>query len=579
MDCKERILSEDYRDLILEYSAAVNPNPAFDLCYTDIDSLFRLVYVNRLGLPPIMDTPDEYQSTPKVYGLLPITGGSGGGTGQDPVSLTASGITQVQRPPLSLTGRDVIIVYIGSGIDYRDDVFREESGNTRIISIWDQTIQEGTPPQGFLFGTEYTAADIDRALQAPDPYSVVPTRDEIGHGTAMMGLAAGRRRGGGDSFIGAAPEAQIAVVKLKQCKQYLRDYYLLPQDVPAYAEQDIMLAVQYADSLSIERNRPVVICLGLGTNLGSHSGTSPLGLYLDSIAVKRSRSVVVAGGDEGNAAHHYSGILRRGTNAAYLNGTENYRDVEIRVGPEHRGFVMELWGSTPDIYNVTIRTPGGETVPPQRLGIGQSNTYSFIYERSEVTVSSILVEPVTGDELIVFRVQEPTEGIWTFRVSASGKVNNGIFHMWLPIRQFMNSEAYFLEPDPYTTLTEPAMAINTVGVSTYNDRNNSFYIESGRGFSRIARIRPDLAAPGVNVSTPEGRRTGSSLAAAITAGGVAQFLQWTSVERNDELLDSTEVKNFFIRGATREPEMIYPNRDWGYGRLNVAGTFDVLAGL
>ena len=131
----------------------------------------------------------------------------------------------------------------------------------------------------------------------------------------------------------------------------------------------------------------------------------------------------------------------------------------------------------------------------QNLGVGKSITYNFIYERSEVTVSSILVEPVSGDELIIFRIQNPTEGIWNFRVSASGMVHNGVFHMWLPITQFLTSEAYFLEPDPYTTLTEPAMAINTIGVSTYNDQNNSFYIESGRGFSRTGQIRPDFAAP------------------------------------------------------------------------------------
>lgn len=575
MDCKERILSEDYRDLIVDYSVRISDNTGQDLCYTEIDNLFRLVYINKLVVPPIMDTPGEYQMIPKLFGLMPISGGRNSGQ-FDPASLTASGITQVQRQPLNLTGRGVILVCIGSGIDYRSDAFRDEQGNTRIMSIWDQTIQKGNPPGRFLFGTEYTREEINNALQAEEPYSVVPSRDEAGHGTIMMEVAAGSRQTGG--FTGAAPEADIVVVKLKQCKQYLRDYYMLPRNVPAYAEQDIMLAVEYADSMYEKYDRPVVILMGLGTNRGAHSGTSPLSLYLNSVAIKRSRAVVVAGGDEGNAAHHFQGMLKRGTDSSY-GAAENYRDVEVRVGADNRGFLMEFWGSTPDIYNVTIRTPGGETVPLQNLGIGKSLTYNFIYERSEVTVSSILVEPVSGDELIIFRIQDPTEGIWNFRVSATGMVHNGVFHMWLPITQFLTSEAYFLEPDPYTTLTVPAMAINTIGVSTYNDQNNSFYIESGRGFSRTGQIRPDFAAPGVNVSALNGRKTGSSIAASITAGGVAQFLQWSAVERNNEYLESKEVKNFFIRGASRSPDQVYPNREWGYGRLNVAGTFDVLAGL
>ena len=578
MDCKEKILSNDYRDLIVDYSVRINTDAGQDLCYTNLGNLFRMVYVNKMNVPPIMDVPREYQMIPKLFGLMPISGGAGGGQ-FDPAALTSSGITQVQRQPLNLTGRGVILVCIGSGIDYRSEAFKDELGETRIMSIWDQSIQEGTPPAGFLFGTEYTREEINSALQAEDPYSVVPTRDETGHGTTMMEVAAGSRLGSRGGFTGAAPEADIVVVKLKQCKQYLRDYYMLPQTVPAYAEQDIMLAVEYADSLYEKYDRPVVILLGLGTNRGSHSGTSPLGLYLNSVAIKRSRAVVVAGGDEGNAAHHFQGMLKRGTDSAYLGPNENYRDVEVRVGADNRGFLMELWGSTPDIYNVTVRTPGGENVTMQNLGVGKSITYNFIYERSEVTVSSILVEPVSGDELIIFRIQNPTEGIWNFRVSASGMVHNGVFHMWLPITQFLTSEAYFLEPDPYTTLTEPAMAINTIGVSTYNDQNNSFYIESGRGFSRTGQIRPDFAAPGVNVSALNGKKTGSSLAAAITAGGVAQFLQWSAVERNNEYLESKQVKNFFIRGASRSPDLVYPNREWGYGRLNVAGTFDVLAGL
>lgn len=591
MNCKERILSNDYRDLILEFALQEEATENFDLCSINVDDLYYLVYVNQLRLPAVADTPYEYLNTPRLFGLTGIKGGSGSNQ-FDPVSLTASGITQVQRQPLSLTGRGVIVVMIGSGIDYTLDAFRKPEGNTRILSLWDQTVQTGMPPEGFLFGTEYAEEEINRALVAENPQEVVPTGDDSRHGSIMMALAAGSRGGGAGSsgsdigsisnlsgIVGAAPDADLAVVKLKQCKQYLRDYYLLPQEVPAYEEQDIMLAVQYADRLSERYNRPVVICMGLGTNMGAHSGASSLDRYLARIAVKKNRAIVIAGGDEGNAAHHYSGMLKRGQDSGNLSEAENYDDVEVRVGDDCRGFVMEFWGSVPDIYNISVRTPGGETVPPIRLNLGQSITYSFIYERTRLTVSNILVEPVTGEELLVFRLQDPTAGIWNFRVTATGRVNNGIFHMWLPISQFLTSDVVFLEPDPYTTLTEPAMADNVIATSTYNDLNNSFYYESGRGFSRTGQIRPDFAAPGVNVSTIYGRQTGSSLSAAITAGGVAQFFQWAVVEQNNEYIESTEIRNYLIRGALRENDVVYPNREMGYGRLNLVGTFDVLARL
>ena len=366
-------------------------------------------------------------------------------------------------------------------------------------------------------------------------------------------------------------------IKLKDCKPYLREYYMIPEGILAFEEQDIMLAVKYADSFADTFRRPVVICLGIGTSLGDHSGNSALSRYLNSIAVKRSRALVVCGGNEGNASHHPCTGQRRASGACSV--ADNYKDVELRVGENNRGFLMEFWGNIPDIFNIAIRTPGGEMVPPLRLGIDQTLTYGFIYERTRITVSSVLVEPVSGEELILFRVVEPTAGIWNFRVSAVGEIHNGAFNLWLPITEFLSAETYFLEPDPYITLTEPSMAESVIGVSAYNDLNNSFYIDSGRGFSRTGAIRPTFAAPGVDVSTVYGRQTGGSLAAAITAGGVAQFMQWAVVEGNNELIESKEVKNYFARGASRSPDLVYPNQEWGYGRLNVAGTFDVLAGV
>lgn len=255
----------------------------------------------------------------------------------------------------------------GEGIDYTNPVFLDENGQSRILAIWDQTIQEGNPPKGFLFGTEYIREDINRALRAEDPYSIVPSRDEIGHGSAMAGVAAGSvliNGSAGSAYIGAAPNADILVVKLKEAKQYLRDFYLVPQEAHAYQENDIMLAVKYADSFVELFRRPMVICLGLGTSFGDHAGNSALARYLRWVGVKRSRAVVVCGGNEGNAAHHYHGVLENPT--ALSGGSVN---VEIRVAEDVRGFFLELWGNVPDVFNVTVRSPGGETIPPNRLGL------------------------------------------------------------------------------------------------------------------------------------------------------------------------------------------------------------------
>lgn len=600
-ECREKILSNDYFDVIIDFPLNTAGLEGLDLCYVNVDNLFNIIYVNRnTGFQPT-DYLYSHRSLPKLYGLMQESqtegvGNTDSGTGNvgniartaagtamptvgsrepfDPNSLIVSGITQVQREPLKLDGSGCVIVVIDTGIDYTDAAFRNEDGSSRILAIWDQTIQTGQPPAGFFYGTEYTREDIDRALQSQDPYSVVSSHDTNGHGSEMAGVAAGSRLGNGLTYFGAAPGADIVVVKLKECKQYLRDFYLIPEGVPAYEETDIMLAVQYGDSFTRTFRRPVIFCLGIGTNYGDHAGSSALSRYLDNIAVRRSRAVVVCGGNEGNAAHHFQGNLSNGR-----QGTSEGQPVEVRVGEGAQGFLLEIWGNIPDVFTVSVRSPGGETIPAIRLGIRDVITYGFIYERTKITIAGTLVEPASGEELVVLRVQDPTPGIWTFRVEAAGEIHNGTFHLWLPITQFMNTSVYFLTPTPYITLTEPAMASDVISVSTYDASNNSFYIESGRGFTRTGAINPDFAAPGVNVSTIHGKQTGSSLAAAITAGAVAQFMQWAVVEQNNQVVESREIKNYFVRGASRSFDEVYPNREWGYGRLNMVGTFDALIGV
>ena len=566
MDCRTQILSNDYFDVITDFSLQADVK---EPCAAIIENQFRIFYYDRSIVGNTNEYFFQFRNVPKLYGLMQEGGMLAGGF--DPNSLIASGITQIQREPLALTGRGVIICVIDTGIDYTNPAFRNPDGTSRILAIWDQTIQEGSPPEGFQYGTEYTKEAIDWALEAEDAYSVVPSRDENGHGSMMAGVAAGSRVSGGLTYQGAAPDADIVVVRLKECKQYLRDFYMVPEKVPAYQENDIMLAVQYADGFAVPFQKPVVICLGLGTSYGDHAGTAPLARYLDLVAVKRSRAVVLPGGNEGNALHHYQGRLgdRNGDSIS----------VEIRVEAGNDGFIMELWGSIPDAYTVSVRSPGGETIPRIRLGVRESITYSFVYERTRVTIAGTLADPVSGEELILLRLQDPTPGIWTFQVSAVGDIHNGVFHVWLPISQFLSAPAYFLEPSPYVTMTDPSFAKNAISVSTYDSDNNSFYINSGRGFSRTGDIKPDLAAPGVNVSTIRGKASGSSLAAAITAGAAAQFLQWAVVEENNIVVESRGIKNYLIRGASRSFDISYPSREWGYGRLNMVGTFDALIGV
>lgn len=655
MPCRESIVSEETYDYVTDFPIAETPEPDSILCTERVDDRFEVIYVDNAKLPSLESGFYEYQGIPKLYGLMQIEGDNpilspGNPQPFDPAPLIASGIVQAQGPPLNLTGFGTVICFIDTGIDYANPLFRDELGNTRIEAIWDQTDQSGKRPDGFQYGTEYTKDQINLALRSSNPLEVVPSRDEIGHGTALASVAAGNIAGlarmgfasqeavggaetmpgqdgpstmegqygsstmpGQDGpstlsrqdglatlsgqtplgqlnsqvrdiplgFRGAAPEAEIVVVKLKTAKEYLKRYYLVPDQAVAYQENDIMLAVKYCDQYARLFQRPIVICIGIGTSMGDHNGTSPLSAYLNSIAVKRNRVVVACGGNEGNASGHYRGNLLPSTGAGGL-GTGALqtvsKSVEIRVAEGNQGFFMELWGKRTNVINVGLRSPGGETIPPIPLGLQQSITFGFVYERTEVTIYSSLVEAASGDELILFRIVEPTPGIWTIRVIGQADLSGGTFDIWLPIRQFQSSPVYFLSPDPDVTLTEPAMATQAISVSAYQAANASFYIDSGRGFTRANEPRPDLAAPGVDVSTVYGKQSGTGFAAALTAGAVAQLLQWAVVEKNNIFADSRVIKGYLIRGAKREDGIYYPNEEWGYGRLNLEGVFNALIG-
>ena len=506
MTDREKIMSEDYYDFLTDSPREEGFTGYFeDGLFLNIENDLSLVYIKKDEMSPQRLRRLIYRDVPKLFGLMGLERGAA--VSFDPEPLMKCGILQVQGAPLNLTGRGVVLGFLDTGIRYDEEVFRNPDGSTRILGIWDQEIQSGQPPAGFLYGTEYTRELIQAALQSEKPRQIVPSYDENGHGTEIASVAAGSILSGGLRFQGAAPDADIVVVKLKQAKRYLTESFFVPDGVTAYEENDVIAAVKYLEGYAVSMRRPLVICMGIGTNMGNHEGQSLLAEYLNSVATRRSRSVVVCGGDEGNSAHHFIGYA--------------------------------------------------------------------------TAVDHSLVEPGSGGELILFRFQDPTPGIWTIQVTTTGAEydENGNFHIWLPITQFLGGDTYFLRPSPYVTLTEPGNTREVITTTYYQDSNNSFYGESGRGFSRRGNIKPELCTPGVEISTVLGSRTGSAFGAALLAGICAQFLQWAVVDGRERWLESREVKNYLIRGAVRPPGIQFPSREWGYGQVNIAKTFDVIAGI
>lgn len=559
--CRERILSEEYRDFIvseLQEDVFTQRFPG-EVCRQESSLFYQMFYVDGEQADPIQFGRYPYNSVPKCYTLL------------DTQALEQSGIIQVQNyPTLQLQGSGVLIGFVDTGIDYQNPIFRNLDGSTRIVGIWDQTIQEGEPPEGMFYGTEYGEEEINEALQSENPLTVVPSRDENSHGTFLASLAAGGVNEE-NQFLGAAPDSQIAMVKLKPAKQYLKDFYLIRTDAPCYQENDIMLGITYLNQLADRLNLPLVICIALGSNMGSHTANSPLASLLDIYGNIANRAVVIGGGNEANQRHHFLGQAQN---------QNDVKQVEIRVGENVTGFCVELWSDALNLLAVSVISPSGEQTYRFPIRSEETDSYTFILEQTTVTVDyKVFVERLNA-ELVFFRFINPTAGIWKIVVEPV-QVEEGQFHLWLPVTEFLENEVYFLQSNPDYTITEPGSTLSGMTVGFYDGDNNSIAIQSGRGYTRSERIKPDFAAPGVNVTGATTRnqfatRTGSSIAAGITAGAAALIMEWVVYRLQQKTIDSTQIRNLLVLGTDKRPNEEYPNREWGYGSLNVYNTFETI---
>ena len=571
MSCTNSVASEDFADFIAPYFTTPEEfirSQGTD-CIDFVNSTLAVVYVPLSTVTPSTYTSYTYSAVPKLYSLLDVT------------SMDAAGITPAgELPVLNNQGAGVIVGFVDTGINYTDSLFRNVDGSTRIIGIWDQTnnsdnsnnIENETakPISAFsaLYGTQYTAEEINLALNSDNPASIVPTRDENGHGTFLASIAAGNRdeRAG---FSGAAPQASIAMVKLKPAKQYLRDFYLIQDGAEAYQENDIMMGVSYLYFLARKYSMPLVVCIPLGTNMGSHMGMSRLGQYLNQVSLSNGSAVITAAGNETGARHHFRAVMDADTDEV---------TAELRVGEREAGFSMELWAENMGAYTVGFISPTGEVAREISVPLRGENTVSFLLEQTQITVYTQIADVSSGSQFIFMRFENPMSGIWRILIRNSLDIRE-TFHIWLPVRGFISDETYFLRPDPDTIITDPGNARYPITVTAYDHTKNSIYIHASRGYSLSGRIKPDLAAPGVNIlgASVSGihltRMSGTSVSAAHLAGAAAILLNWGVLNANYPYLNTPVLKSIFVRGAQRNPALTYPNREFGYGTLNLYEAF------
>ena len=479
----------------------------------------------------------------------------------------ASCILPVQAGANGLTGEGILVGVVDSGVDYFHPDFRNEDGSSRILRLWDQSL-DGKPPRGYVTGTEYTKEEIDKALalgetegrrlvalhieEAPVARPLIPSRDFSGHGTAVLGIAAGNGRASGGVNRGVAYKSDLLVVKMGNARE---------NSFPRTTE--LMEGIDYLVRQAVKMGRPIAINISFGNNYGSHQGDSLLETYLSN-AANVGRSVICVGsGNNGNDRIHTAGQLRQGQ-------TET---VEMSIGTYETTLNLQLWKAYADEIEISIETPSGERLPTLSEKIGTQR-----YRAGETDLLIYYGKPgpfqVTQEIYFDFIPVETylTSGIWKIHLHGR-RIREGNYNLWLPGGNVLNPVTGFYRPIAAETLTIPSTAAKVITVGAYDSRLNAYADFSGRGGSNLSFPKPDLVAPGVNITapTPGGAYTtvtGTSFSTPFVTGSAALLMEWGIIQRNDPFLWGEKVKAYLRRGAQPLPGFNeYPNEAVGWGRL------------
>lgn len=549
---KYKIISNNYADLLIEYNRnmeALESNPNFS--YNLINEKYAVLHIPSSDMTENSISQFGYAAIPKCYGLMTFY----------PNELI-SGFTIHEFPSEKLTGKGVLVGFVDTGIVYTNPIFQYPDKTSKIISIWDQSIEsDNSYPEGIYYGTEYNREQINTALKAENPLNVVPSTDIIGEGTAMAGISAGfydlERK-----FAGEAINAELVIVKLKLAKPYLKDFFGIPDQVTCYQENDIIMGINYLLKVANRLHRPIAICLGIGSSQGSHKGEDIMSHYLTEIGSLTGNAITLSAGTEGNQKHHYFGEII----------SPNYNNqVELNVGMNDKSFSLELWGYPSDLLSVDIYSPAGKLIYSITNDIEEQKTFTIINGSTIIYIDNIINEIYSEEQLILFRFKNIEEGMWRFRIFGSGNITNK-FNMWLPMRNFLSEDTFFNNASPYTTICHPGNTLNALTVTSYYPPDRTLDNDASKGFTSDNIPKPNIAAPGVNIFAPTITNTlmpfsGTSIAAAHAAGIVAGLLEWGIVNGNLPSMNSTIIRYMITSLAQRLKNEIYPNPDWGYGLI------------
>lgn len=466
------------------------------------------------------------------------------------------------NPYLNVSGENILVAVIDSGVDYLHKDLIDENNSSKILYLWDQENNSKKPPEGMIFGSEFNREEINKAIQNQDKSL---SNDNTGTGTMACGIIAGQGNINRE-YRGISRGVDLIVVKLREYKDV---YY---KGKISYEMSDFVAALTYVFNISIKENKPLIVNFTVGTI----SSINIEAAIIESYGIlEKSGIVLVSGaGNEGNTDIHYAGTLK---------DVDSYRDVSIQNG-NNTNLDIVIRGRGPDKFFLQVISPSGDIsqiiryAPDDRIYRGR-----FYIEKTSYIVLNKFPWLESGDQRIEINLMDIKPGIWTLRLSPEFIIH-GEFDVYLPNKALIDKTTRFTDSKSNATITKLGLASSVITIGTYNDKTNSLWIGSSKGNLSGNRVRPDIIAPGVDIISTfnydeYNTATGTGVSSSIVCGSLALIMQYLEEEsRVPKLSLFTEpLRTYLMIGATRQEIYTYPNISQGYGIFNLRDTFRQIA--
>jgi subtilisin family serine protease len=434
------------------------------------------------------------------------------------------------RNETGLTGVGVVIGIVDTGLDVGHPDLQTAEGKSRVRYLLDfsRPAAERQPELEAEYGC---TGDTDCAIYSSDDLDAVLSNgvtgdepnDTFGHGTHVASLAAGNGLASKTPrYIGVAPEATIFGARVSRAGD------------GAIQDADIIQATRFIFEQAERLGMPAVVNLSLGSDFGTHDGSSPLEQALASFIGPEypGRAIVVAAGNSGTL---YTGI-GNGQPEPYGIHTEVHvpRDSPVEIPlmtPTEalggtRGGTAYVWLGfrAGDELSIGVDHDGQRWIP--EIEPGDASTYSAngyegtVFNGPSDDKSSIKVGP--HDAVVVINGDFTPGTVFTLRLSGHGTVN-----LWVQATGGASPDGgvgvLLPRGEKQGTINIPASHPDLIAVgATVNrnrwrdSKNKPFLVGESDGSDHLAEvdgtatfsaagpnalgvIKPDLVAPGMYV--------------------------------------------------------------------------------